>query len=343
MADHLVSRETVVRVAEAPLHGAACALGVDFRPGALDLDDATKVEVRNGRVVTIGKGLSRYDGVDTGVFKATPALFEALKEAVGQGDTTLSGGIRVLAENEGVVAVDVSDTLWCDLDTPDDWRRAERLLLSSLRKPTDGPVSRLINRPLSTRITSLLVRLPFTPNGLTVISFLLALVAAAFFAFWGRLGALLGGITAQIASILDGCDGEVARLKYMETEYGGWMDAVVDRYGDAALLAAMAVNIQTTAPHPAAWPLALLATLGFIMNAYTAIKHDSLFKSRMRFRFGRDIRMALVMLAGVAAFFLPSLLLLFLAAMAVLTNAINIIRLIRHARHTATSPSRGQP
>ncbi|RKY15305.1 MAG: hypothetical protein DRP82_02020 [Planctomycetota bacterium] len=338
MADHLVSEGIVARVAAASLSEAACALGVDFRPKNVDLDDATKVEVQNGKITGIGKGLSRYDGVDTGVFKATSALFEALRTAVKQGDSTLSGGIRVLTQKEGVAAVDVTNSLWCDLDTPADWRRAQRLLLSSLKKPTDGPVSRLFNRPLSTRITSLLVRLPLTPNGLTLISFLLSLVSAAFFACWGRLGSLLGGITAQVASVLDGCDGEVARLKYMETEYGGWMDAVLDRYGDAAIFAAIAANIQTIAPHPTALPLAFAAAVGSILNAYTAIKHDSLFRSRMRFRFGRDVRMFLVMVAGVIAFFVPSSLLLFLAFIAILTNTVNIVRLIRHAYHSRTSP-----
>ena len=46
----------------------------------------------------------------------------------------------------------------------------------------------------------------------------------------------LGGLLAQLASVVDGCDGEVARLKFHESAYGGWFGAVLDRYADAFLL-----------------------------------------------------------------------------------------------------------
>ena len=161
-------------------------------------------------------------------------------------------------------------------------------------------------------------------------SFLICLIAASLFAFWGRIGALMGGIIAQIASIIDGCDGEVARLRFATSRYGAWLDAVLDRYADAALLASIAANIESVSPHPAAWLLALAATLGSVMNAYTAIKHDAIFKKGPYFRFGRDIRMFTLMLAGVIAFIYQRTLIFFLAIIAVVTNAVNIIRLIRH-------------
>jgi len=41
---------------------------------------------------------------------------------------------------------------------------------------------------------------------------------------------------AQISSIIDGCDGEIARLKFQTSEFGGWYDAILDRYADAFLL-----------------------------------------------------------------------------------------------------------
>ena len=46
----------------------------------------------------------------------------------------------------------------------------------------------------------------------------------------------IGGMLAQLASIVDGCDGEIARLKHSQSEFGGWFDAVLDRYADAVLL-----------------------------------------------------------------------------------------------------------
>ncbi len=43
-------------------------------------------------------------------------------------------------------------------------------------------------------------------------------------------------MVAQVASIIDGCDGEIARLKRLESDFGAWFDAVLERYADAFLL-----------------------------------------------------------------------------------------------------------
>ncbi len=48
--------------------------------------------------------------------------------------------------------------------------------------------------------------------------------------------AAAGGVVAQVTSIIDGCDGEIARLKRLESDFGAWSDAVLDRDADAFLL-----------------------------------------------------------------------------------------------------------
>ena len=103
--------------------------------------------------------------------------------------------------------------------------RAKRMLLHALRKPIDGLVSRTLNRPISIRVSSLLVETPLTPNHLSVICFVLAMAAAGMMvAGWFWQGALL----MHVSSILDGCDGEVARLKFQASRLGGWLDTVFD-------------------------------------------------------------------------------------------------------------------
>jgi len=111
------------------------------------------------------------------------------------------------------------------------------MLLKQLRsKPTDGPVARYLNRPISIRISKWLVNKPITPNQISLAAFLFSTVAALLFAVGYYPLLLLGGLIAQFASIIDGCDGEIARLKYQSSPYGGWLDAVLDRYADAFLL-----------------------------------------------------------------------------------------------------------
>lgn len=102
---------------------------------------------------------------------------------------------------------------------------AKKVLLGSLRKSVDGLISRTINRPISIFLSSFLVRTPVTPNLLTIITFCIALAAAAMMALEKFV---LGVLLMQFASIFDGCDGEVARLKYMSSKLGAWLDTVLD-------------------------------------------------------------------------------------------------------------------
>lgn len=104
-------------------------------------------------------------------------------------------------------------------------REARQVLLGSLRKSVDGLVSRTVNRPISIAISSVLVKTPVTPNVLSFLTFLTALGAAALMA-WQEFVA--GAVLMQFSSILDGCDGEVARLKYRASKVGAWLDTVLD-------------------------------------------------------------------------------------------------------------------
>ena len=71
--------------------------------------------------------MTDYDALDTGLFVCAPSLFEALESALADGDTTLSGGIRVLAARGLMRAFDIGDATWCDIDTIEDLHSAESL------------------------------------------------------------------------------------------------------------------------------------------------------------------------------------------------------------------------
>ncbi len=313
MSDHVLDPE----IPKALLaHGDALARGeadvllaVDREPGPhIDLEDATKVRLdRDGRITAIGKGLDGYDAIDTGAFLCTPALFDALEEALRAGDGSLSGGVRALARRGRVRAVDVTGRFWIDVDTPQALRTAERLLLRQLRqKPTDGPVARHLNRPLSIRLSRWLVRTPLTPTQLSWLSFLVAAAGAVALALPGYPALALGGLLAQLSSVLDGCDGEVARLKLQTSERGGWLDAVLDRYADALLVGGLTHHAWLAAPGPgtAVWLWGLAALSGVLLNSYTADKYDAFLKraleeGRRPLRLGRDVRLFLIFLGAL--------------------------------------------
>jgi phosphatidylglycerophosphate synthase len=112
---------------------------------------------------------------------------------------------------------------------PQSARAAERLLLESLKKPVDGFVSRHLNRRISLFLSRFLVRTGVRPNAVTVAIMLfgaLAGVAAAFAEPWWTL--VLAGLLFQGQSVLDGCDGEIARLTYRFSYTGQWLDTIGD-------------------------------------------------------------------------------------------------------------------
>jgi CDP-L-myo-inositol myo-inositolphosphotransferase len=308
MADHLVSPRLLSELLAAPLEEGTVRLAVDFnlRNPLVDLDDVTRVRTEGGRLADIGKQLDGYNAFDTGCFACSPALFEALERARKRdADETLSGGIRVLAESGKVPVHDIGDAFWIDVDDPGAARRAERALIERLPKLSDGPISRYLNRPLSTRITRRLVTRSVTPNQISVFCFGLSLVAAALFAAGGVVALALGGLLAQLASVVDGCDGEVARLQFKESAFGGWFDAVLDRYSDAFLLFGLTWHVFAAQGSALVLGVGFLAITGSFMVSYTADKHDGLMQERFErgggggFRIGRDLRVLVIALGAV--------------------------------------------
>lgn len=130
MADHLIAPELVRRLVRSELPEGACALGVDFDiERCFDIEDATKVRVAAERIVAIGKTLEGYNAIDTGVFRVGRALVEALSAVNDlRGDASLSDGVRALAERGKMVALDIGDAQWIDVDTPDAHACAEAMV-----------------------------------------------------------------------------------------------------------------------------------------------------------------------------------------------------------------------
>ena len=105
---------------------------------------------------------------------------------------------------------------------------AEKRIFSSLKKDTDGWFSTNLNRPVSLRLSRILVHYPVHPNVLTLITLLVGALSGILSAFGGYYWLALGGILYQAASILDGVDGEIARAKFLVSRSGMWLDTVCD-------------------------------------------------------------------------------------------------------------------
>lgn len=136
MADHVVEPALYRALGEAPLRG-DLALAIDYKlDDVFDMDDATKVCVGpEGEILEINKELNSFDAVDTGVFRCSEGLFEAL-DAVYQaeGDASLSQGVKQLARHNRAHVVDIGAAWWQDVDDVATRAEAERRLRVGLNR-----------------------------------------------------------------------------------------------------------------------------------------------------------------------------------------------------------------
>jgi CDP-L-myo-inositol myo-inositolphosphotransferase len=333
MADHLFDYSILDGLKKEQISEDEIILAVDRNIEAnkfVDIDDVTKVLIEdNNKITAIGKNISNYNAYDTGIFLCSPVLFYAIEDSfLSTGDSTLSGGIMILSGNGNAKTFDVQDSYWIDVDDEKAFSKAENLLISNLKKASDGPVSRYLNRPLSIRLTRLFLNTKIVPNHISILAFILGVLGAGFFFLGGYINLIIGGIIAQIASVIDGCDGEIARLKFKASEFGGWFDAVLDRYGDAFLLFGLTYHVYWIDGRFLYIIIGFLAIIGTFMNSYTADKYDGLMQKKLKpgmhyFRIGRDVRTFIIFLGA-----LVNQPLLILILIAFITNAENVRRVL---------------
>jgi hypothetical protein len=124
----------------------------------------------------------------------------------------------------------------------------ERGFLRGSGKSQDGFVSRHLNRPISRSITRLLLRFPATPNGWTWLIFPIPVVAAVVLGQGSYWSFVWGLVLFQIFSVLDGCDGEIARAKFMESERGRQLDDLFDVLSNIFLVLGLGFGLRNAHP-----------------------------------------------------------------------------------------------
>jgi phosphatidylglycerophosphate synthase len=160
-----------------------------------------------------------------------------------------------------------------------DAQRAEGVLVRRLRAATaqtDGPIARF-DRALSTRLSKILTRTSIRPNHITTVGTSLGLFSAWSFAQGTFESGVVGALLFWCAVILDGCDGEVARLKFLESRLGKVFDVVTDNIVHVAIFLGLAVGYHRTIPERSVALLAILLLLGFacaFVAAYFCLIRD---------------------------------------------------------------------
>jgi CDP-L-myo-inositol myo-inositolphosphotransferase len=185
---------------------------------------------------------------------------------------------------------------------------ARRKVLGGAVGVADGVIARHLNRPLSRRITERLLSRDVKPWQISFASFAAVLGAGASFAV-GH--ATTGGLMAQLASVLDGVDGELARVRYQDSPFGGVYDALLDRIGDAALIGGMTLYAWLMGAGHSAVALGFAAVAGSSLSMLVKEKYGTQFRRPWHLEregrwnwllLGRDGRLFLTLLAGLTGY-----------------------------------------
>ena len=139
---------------------------------------------------------------------------------------------------------------------------AERKLWASLTSSADGLVDRFFNRPLGRPLSKLLVRTPISPNQVSVISILIGLASAWFFA---RGNFLAGAVVFQLCAIVDCVDGDLARALFKQSRLGKWLDLGGDQIVHGSVFAAIGLGVARLDPTIPALALGASAALGVLL------------------------------------------------------------------------------
>ena len=136
----------------------------------------------------------------------------------------------------------------------------------------DGIVARHLNRRLSRPLAAALAPTPLTPNLVTFATLALAFGVAALIAVGWNIA---GGVGIQVVSVIDGVDGELARLKGLSTRFGAALDAIADRYADAAILGGMTIYAARFEDLPRPEVVGALALAGALSVSYSRARIEA--------------------------------------------------------------------
>ena len=203
----------------------------------------------------------------------------------------------------------------------------------------DGYISKHINRKMSEPMARLLAKTKVTPNQMTWAAFGIALLSFVSFVLGHNI---IAGLLVQLSSIVDGIDGSLARLKGMTSEFGSFLDSVLDRYADIGIVLGLTLWSLSHETYSGIWLAGMLAITGTICISYTRARinhnHQHLFSTGFKSLASRDIRLFLIMLGAVIgqAYFC-------LVAIAVLTNLVVFYRLIYMYRYLGQKDNQSKP
>lgn len=238
------------------------------------------VKRSNDNVVDISQNANDCHCKSTGIMVASPGAVSIFLEHYSSSpNLSLNEWIGAQIKNREIKAFDIKDSLSMEVVSELHLRECQKNLYNSLGSSVDGPiVDKYINRRISRQITRQLVKTPITPNQTTFICLLTGIVSAWYFWQGGYWNYLVGALIFQFSFIFDQCDGEIARLKFMESKFGGWFDAVCDSIIRTFMILGMTRSLYLESNQTLILILGSLSSIGIffstILSSYETLQKE---------------------------------------------------------------------
>jgi phosphatidylglycerophosphate synthase len=241
--------------------------------GVLFLDGSAlnfKTEIEEARQL----GLARQKQGASGPFSIDPEKLKSLAE--NSGDQDLLTGLRniqlqypysqaeIFQEGAFKVVLADADENW-QIARPEDFEAVSDRLIMANGLDNDSFMDRYFTRHISRQLTRQIVKTPITPNQLTIVSLAIGLEAAGCFLFGGYGMGILGAGLLLLSVWIDCCDGEVARIKFMESPLGKRLDIICDNLVHIAVFFAIGMGLYGSTHKSLFILLGSLAVLGSLI------------------------------------------------------------------------------
>jgi phosphatidylglycerophosphate synthase len=159
--------------------------------------------------------------------------------------------------------------LLCRAGDPDARAAAERCLYVRLGRAGDGWFTRLVDRRLSRVVTRLLLPTGISPNQVTIGSIAIGIAGGCCFALGTPGAAAIGALLFLASTIIDGCDGEIARLTFRESVFGARLDVLGDNVVHLFLFGGIAAGLYRRSGDPLVAWLGVVLVLGVLLAMAT--------------------------------------------------------------------------
>ncbi len=206
----------------------------------------------------------------TGIYLFSRQAAQSVAESAPASLRTLYDLHRWMSQERLLHLEEIDEDSWQPITSAEDLPKAEAKLNRWLYKETDGIYARL-NRRISIPISRLLIKSPVTPNLVTIFTMIVSLASGAFYGLGGYVNGLVGALLSYWASILDGVDGEMARLTFQESPFGCWLETVGDYLSYIFVFAGMAIGLVRTSQSPMYPITSGLLLFGTVMSVVTLL------------------------------------------------------------------------